>query len=200
MIRLGVIAIFWAVTAAACLRPTPRMRSLFLATFFSLLIPCGLSHRPLWPFFPWDMWDDVEPPFMDWREISLVDATSREWRYDFAAVPPACPAIIERKCGMILLEPDDRAPQLAAWLLHRARRLRDSPADIRPRWWSTDLGFLPVGPAARESCRGWSADASLRPAEFVELVVRKKRVHFSTRSAAAREEMLEERRFRWTGS
>lgn len=199
MIRLGVIAIFWVITAVACCRPTPRMRSMFLSTFFSLLISCGLSHSPLWPFFPWDMWDDVEPAFMDWREVSLVDATSREWRYDFSAIPPACPAIIERKCGMILLDSDDRATSLAAWLLRRARTLRDSPMDIRPQWWSTDLGFLPVGPAARESCRGWSSDTSSWPSEFVEIVVRRKRVHFSTRFVAAREETLEEKRFQWNG-
>jgi hypothetical protein len=200
VIKIGLISLFWVFTAVACLRPTPRMRVLFLAAFFGLLIPCGLSHRTAWPFFPWDMWCHVTPPALEWSEISLVDAVNREWRYDFAAVPPACPTIIERRCGTILLEQPDRAPLLAEWLLERAGKLRESPAAIEPRWWCTEPGLLPVGPAARESCAGWASDPASHPAEFVALVVRKKRVHFSTRSAAARQETVSEKRFPCTGS
>jgi len=200
MTQLALLAIFWIIVAVATLRPTPRTRAAFLVAFFGLLIPYGLSHRKAWPFFSWDMWCHVEPPAVNLFEISLVDADAREWRYDFSAVPPACPAIIERQCGLILLERPDTGPPVAEWLLRQARTLRVSPAAIRPQWWSTELGFLPVGPAARESCGGWASDPSSRPAEFVELLVRKKRVRFSTRSDGARFEVIAEKRFPWSGS
>ncbi len=200
MTKLFIISIFWIVVAAATLRPSSRLRTLFLASFFGLLIPCGLSHQSIWPFFAWDMWCRLVPPAVECFEISLVDADSREWRYDFSAVPPACPAIIEQKCGAILLGQPDKAPCVAEWLLRRAHELRDSPAGIEPRWWCTDLGLLPVGPASRESCSGWASEPSSRPAEFVALVVRKKRARFSTRSDDAGFDVIAETRFPWTGS
>jgi len=200
MTKLLVASIFWIVVATATLRPSSRVRALFLTSFFGLLIACGFSHQSVWPFFAWDMWCHVVPPAVECFEISLVDADSREWRYDFSAVPPACPAIIEPKCGAILLGQPDKAPFVAEWLLRRARKLRESPAGIEPRWWCTDLGLLPVGPASRESCRGWASEPSSRPAEFVALVVRKKRVRFSTDSADAAFEVIAETRFPWTGS
>lgn len=200
MVTLAAIAIFWTVAAGACLRPTPWMRGIFLVAFFSLLLVCGLSYRLVWPFFSWDMWSRVRAAYGDWTEIALVDSTGREWLYDFSVLAPATPTIIETACGVILLGQGEKAPGLAEWLLHRARALRDSSRIVDPRWWSNDLGFLPVGPAARESCEGWASDPAARPADFVELLVRKRRVHFSTRSAPVRQEIIEEKRFPWTGS
>lgn len=200
MLKLVMIASFWVIVAFTTLRSTPRMRSLFLAAFFGLMIPCGLSHQKVWPFFAWDMWCYVEPPTIEFLEISLIDSDSREWRYDFSAVPPASPAIIEQRCGKILLAQADKGPLIAEWLLQRARTLRVSPEEIQPNWWSKELGFLPVGPAARESCSGWASDPLSRPAEFVALVVRKKRVRFSTRSNDAHAEIIAEKRFPWKDS
>lgn len=197
--KLLLVAAFWSVAAAGFVQPTPRMRGLFLACFFGLLVASGLTHVSAWPFFTWDMWHRVESSTADWWELSLVDSTGEEWRYDFAAVPPAGAPALETKCGRLLLEEPGRAPDVAQWLLERARLLRDSPGEIRPQWWSTDLGFLPVGPAPRESWPSWSRDAA-RPGEFIALVARKRRVHFSQGDVPARDETVEEKRFPWTGS
>lgn len=200
MVKFAVIAAFWAIAVVACLRPTSQTQRVFLASFFGLMVPCGLSHGSAWPFFAWDMWAFVSPSHVDWSEILLVDSADQEWRYDFSAVPPASPTIIEGKCSGILMEHGEKASQVAQWLLRRARLLREAPTQINPRWWTTDLGFLPVGPASRESCAGWASDPTAKPAEFVELVVKKRRLYFSTPAAPARQEIIAEKRFPWIGS
>lgn len=199
MTKLLMITAFWLITGTAFLWPTRHMRACFLACFFSLLIACGLSHRIVWPFFAWDMWCTVRPASMTWADILLVDDKGQEWRYDVSAVPPATPAIFSGFVGRILLGSSEDARPLAEWLLNRAQTLRASPADFHPQWWFTDLGFFPVGPAPRESCTGWSRDPSATPTEFVELVVRERRVHFSHPPHPATEELISERRYPWTG-
>ena len=176
------------------------MRRAFLAVFFGFMTTAGLSQEVYWPFYSWDMWDRLEPASIEKHDLVLVDAAGKEWRYDVSAVPPTSPAFFKETCGRILLEQPDKADSLATWLLTRARKLRDDPVGFRPRWWATDFGFLPVGPAARESCAGWSREMSEWPAEFVEVIVRRHRIVFSTRDARMRREPLEEKRFPWTGS
>ena len=194
--KLTLIAVFWIVTAAAVLRPTRSMRAAFLVTFFALLTSVGLAKSVVWPFYAWDMWHLVQPEQFDNSLIALVDANGKEWRYDVSAVPPTSPSILEEAFGSMLLGHGGRADTLAHWLLRRANVLRDATADIRPRWWSTQFGFLPVGPTARESLAGWSTAKGPRPAEFVELVVRRRRVRFSTPYAPIRMSTTDERRFR----
>ena len=145
------------------------------------------------------MWHRVEAPSRDYPEVWLVDSEGNEWRYDYAAVPPGNAPALEDECGKMLLERPDLAPGLANWLLVRARMLRDNPREIYPQWWSSVLGFLPVGPAPRESVASWSV-GKRRPAEFMELLVRKQRIHFSTPGVPVHIETLNERRFAWTGS
>ena len=195
-----IIVSFWVFTGVAFLRPNPRIRMAFLVVFFGLMIPIGLSHRILWPFYCWDMWDRVEPPSVDYPEIWLIDTEGNEWRYDFSAVPPATSAGFEKNCGSTILERADLAPGLAKWLLVRARALQSNPREIHPQWWSPALSFLPVGPASRESCAGWSLRRDQRPTEFVGLRVRRQRIHFSTLDRSVQIETLEERTFPWTGS
>ena len=199
MLKLIVIGCFWTGTAIAFLRPTPRLRRAWCAMFLVMLVGSGLTTTVIWPFFPWNLWDRIEPDSLDYHELWIVDASGVEWLYDARAVPPVLPTVVHIQFGKMIFEQPSHARPLADWLLARARQLQADPSTIRPTWWIVNPGLLPVGPAARETLFGWSTAAGAGPDTPVELVVRKRRAFFSPDPSEERTETLGERRLPWTG-